>query len=119
MTFFTTGFEVNAMTILLTAGTLIALAIAVWNAVVAFRHASQLHDWRVDRSGLPQPANGSQLLILGAAASISMIVLLLAQAPANGLLAVLLGWSIAFAVLAVRNRRRSQAWFNGRDGFGR
>lgn len=119
VTFSTTGFEVNAMTILLTAGTLIALAIAVWNAVVAFRHASQPHEWRVDRSELQQPANGSQLLILGAAASISMIVLLLTQATTNALLAVLFGWSIAFAILAVANRRRSQAWFNGRDGFGR
>ncbi|MGK6324625.1 hypothetical protein ACMGDM_16290 [Sphingomonas sp. DT-51] len=107
------------MTNILIAGTLIALVVAIWNAVAAWRHASQPHDWRVDRSGLPQPANGGQLLILGVAASISMIVLLLTQATAKAVLAVLFGWSIAFAVLAVRNRRRSQAWFNGRDGFGR
>lgn len=100
----------------LIAGTLIALAIAAWNAVSAWRHASKPHDWRVDRAGLPQPANGSQLLILGAAASVSMIVLLLAHAPTNALLAVLLGWSVAFAVLAVQNRRRSQAWFDGNVG---
>ena len=77
------------------------------------------HDWRVDRSGLPQPANGSQLLVLGAAASVSMVVLLLADAPSNALLAVLLGWSIAFAVLAVQNRRRTYAWFQGNDRPGR
>jgi hypothetical protein len=103
------------MTIVLAAITLIALAIGVWNAVVTFRHASQRHDWRTDRTGLPQPVNGSQLLILGSAASISMIVLLVVQAPTNALLALLCGWSTAFAVMAVRNRRRSSAWFNGRD----
>ena len=99
----------------LIAGTLIALAIAAWNSVTAWRHASKPHDWRVDRAGLPQPANGSQLLILGAAASISMIVLLLAHASTNAVLAVLFGWSVAFAVLAVQNRRRSYAWFQGHD----
>jgi hypothetical protein len=103
------------MTVILTAGTLIALALGIWNAVAAWRHASQPHDWRTDRSGLAQPANGAQLLVLGAAASISMIVLLAAKAPANALLAVLCGWSVVFAVLAIQNRRRSQAWFNGRD----
>jgi hypothetical protein len=103
----------------LIAVTLIALAIAAWNAVSAWRHASKPHDWRVDRAGLPQPANGSQLLVLGAAASISMVVLLLADAPSNALLAVLLGWSIAFAVLAVQNRRRTYAWFQGNDRLGR
>jgi hypothetical protein len=107
------------MNSVLIAGTLIALAIAAWNSVTAWRHASRLHNWRVDRAGLPQPANGSQLLVLGAAASISMVVLLLADAPSNALLAVLLGWSIAFAVLAVQNRRRSDAWFRGHDRLGR
>lgn len=48
-----------------------------------------------------------------------MIVLLLAGAPTNALLAVLLGWSIAFAVLAVQNRRRTYAWFQGNDRLGR
>lgn len=103
------------MTIVLIAGTLIALAIAIWNAVATWRHSSQPHDWRTDRTGLPQPANGAQLLVLGAAASISMFVLLLAQASTNALLAVLCGWSFAFAVLAVQNRRRSHAWFNGNE----
>jgi hypothetical protein len=103
----------------LIAGTLIALAIAAWNAVSAWRHASRPHDWRVDRAGLSQPANGSQLLVLGAAASISMVVLLLADAPSNALLAVLLGWSIAFAVLAVQNRRRTNVWFQGHDRLSR
>ena len=107
------------MTIILTGVTLIALAIGVWNVVATFRHASQRHDWRTDRTGLPQPANGSQLLILGSAASISMIVLLVAQAPTNALLTVLCGWSAAFALLAVRNRRRSYAWFRGHDRTGR
>lgn len=103
----------------LIAGTLIAVAIAAWNSVTAWRHASKPHDWRVNRAGLPQPANGSQLLVLGTAASVSMVVLLLADAPSNALLAVLLGWSIAFAVLAVQNRRRTYAWFQGHDRLGR
>lgn len=107
------------MTNVLIAGTLIALAIAIWNAIAAWRHATQPHDWRVDRAGLPQPANGSQLLVLGVAASISMVVLSLVQAPTNALLAVLCGWSTAFAVMAVRNRRRSHVWFRGRDQAGR
>jgi hypothetical protein len=107
------------MTIVLTGITLIALAIGVWNAVATFRHASQRHNWRTDRTGLPQPANGKQLLIMGSAASISMIVRLVAGAPTNALLAVLCGWSAVFAIMAVQTRRRSHAWFNGRDGFGR
>jgi hypothetical protein len=107
------------MTIVLIAGTLIALAIATWNAVAAWRHASQPHDWRTDRTGLSQPANGAQLVVLGAAASVSMIVLLLAQASSDALLAVVCGWSVAFAALAVQNRRRSEAWFNGHDDLRR
>ena len=103
------------MHILLILAIVVAMAIGFCN-VRASAKAGRGADWRTNRDGLRAPGSSQGFMLLSMVGPTSVIALAAFGAPLLASLAGGLAYSIAFAALAIRERRRAETYYRGNVG---
>jgi len=103
------------MHILLILAIAVAMATGFWN-VRASTRAGQGANWRTNRDGLRAPGSSQGFMLLSMVGPTLVIALAAFGAPLVASLAAGFAYAIAFAALAIRERRRAETYYRGNVG---
>lgn len=103
------------MHILLILAIVVAMATGFWHVRAATK-GGQGANWRTNRDGLRAPGSSQGMMLLSMVGPPVIIALAAFGAPLVASLAAAFAYSLAFAALAIRERRSAETYYRGNVG---